>query len=76
MEPYQKVVVMVNGSDTGAMMRLDDGSSADGKVGNMHKYLGKADPDGARNLATFKEWVGHWTLKREDELKKIKPPEK
>lgn len=82
LESYQDVMVVVNGSDTGALMRrLDDGSSADGKVGNMHKYLGKTDPDRARNLATFKEWVGHWTLKRkkdmsEDELKKIKAPEK
>ena len=82
MESYQDVMVMVNGSDTGAMMRrLDDGTSADGKAGNMYKYLGKNDADRAKNLATFKEWVGHWTLKRkkdmsEDELKKIKAPEK
>lgn len=82
MQSYQDVMVMVNGSDTGALMRrLDDGSGADGKKGNMYNYLGKNDADRARNLATFKEWVGHWTLKRkkditEDELKKIKAPEK
>lgn len=45
------------------------------------KNLGKNDADRARNLATFKEWIAHWTLKRkkdisEDELKKIKAPEK
>src|SRR5512141_1364437 len=82
MESYSDVMVMVNGSDTGALMRrLDDGTSAGGKEGNMYKHLGKSDADRARNLATFKEWVGHWTLKRkkdisEDELKKIKAPEK
>jgi mono/diheme cytochrome c family protein len=82
MESYSDVMVMVNGSDTGALMRrLDDGTSADGKKGNMHNYLGKNDAERARNLATFKEWVGHWTLKRkkdvsEDELKKIKALEK
>jgi mono/diheme cytochrome c family protein len=82
MESYQDVMVMVNGSDTGALMRrLDDGTSADGKKGNMYNYLGKNDEDRAKNLAKFKEWVGHWSLKRkkditEDELKKIKAPEK
>jgi mono/diheme cytochrome c family protein len=82
LESYQDVMVMVNGSDTGALMRrLDDGTSAGGKVGNMHKYLGKDDAARAKNLATFKEWVGGWTLKRkkdisEDELKQIKAPEK
>jgi len=82
MESCRDVMVMVNGSDTGAIMRrLDDGTSADGKKGNTHNYLGKDDADRAKNLATFKEWVGHWTLKRkkdisEDELKKIKAPEK
>lgn len=82
LESYQDVMVMVNGSDTGALMRrLDDGTSAEGKKGNMYNYLGKNDEDRARNLARFKEWVGHWTLKRkkdigEDELKKIKAAEK
>lgn len=82
MESYSDVMVMVNGSDTGALMRrLDDGTGAGGKKGNMYNYLGKNDADRAKNLAVFKEWVGGWTLKRkkdasEAELKAIKAPEK
>jgi mono/diheme cytochrome c family protein len=82
MESYQDVMVLVNGSDTGAIMRrLDDGTGADGKKGNMYNYLGKNDADRAKNHAVFKEWVGGWTLKRkkdisEAELKAIKAPEK
>ena len=78
MESYQDVMVMVNGSDTGAIMqRLDDGA----KKGNMYNYLGKNDADRAKNHAVFKEWVGGWTLKRKkditpEELKAIKAPEK
>jgi hypothetical protein len=75
---YPDVMVMVNGSDTGAIMRrLDDGA----KKGNMYNYLGKNDADRAKNHAVFKEWVGGWTLKKkkeitEAELKAIKAPEK
>jgi mono/diheme cytochrome c family protein len=82
MESYQDVMVMVNGSDTGAMMRrLDDGTSTGGKKGNMYNYLGKNDEDRAKNHAVFKEWIGGWTLKRkkdisEAELEAIKAPEK
>ena len=82
MESYQDVMVMVNGSDTGAMMRrLDDGSGTGGKKGNMYVYLGKNDADRAKNHAVFKEWVGGWTLKRKkditpEELGAIKAPEK
>lgn len=82
MESYSDVMVMVNGSDTGAIMRrLDDGTGAGGKKGNMYNYLGKNDADRAKNHAVFKEWVGGWTLKRktditEAELKAIKAPEK
>lgn len=78
MESYQNVMVMVNGSDTGAMMRrLDDGA----KKGNMYNYLGKNDADRAKNHAVFKEWIGGWTLKRKkditpEELKAIKAAEK
>lgn len=78
MESYEDVMVMVNGSDTGAMMRrLDDGA----KKGNMYNYLGKNDADRAKNHAVFKEWIGGWTLKRKkditpEELKAIKAPEK
>ena len=78
MANYQDTMVMVNGSDTGAIMRrLDDGA----KKGNMYNYLGKNDADRAKNHAVFKEWIGGWTLKRKkditpEELKAIKAPEK
>jgi cytochrome c5 len=79
---YQDTLVMVNGSDTGAMMRrLDDGSNTGGKKGNMYAYLGKDDAERAKNHGVFKEWIGGWTLKRKkditpEELKGIKAPEK
>jgi len=82
MATYKDLMVLVNGADTGAIMRrLDDGTGAGGKKGNMYNYLGKNDADRAKNLAVFKEWVGGWTLKRkkditEAELKAIKAPEK
>jgi mono/diheme cytochrome c family protein len=78
---YKDTMVMVNGSDTGAIMRrLDDGTGG-GKKGNMYNYLGKNDADRAKNHAVFKEWIGGWTLKKkkeisEAELKAIKAPEK
>jgi mono/diheme cytochrome c family protein len=78
---YQDTMVMVNGSDTGAIMRRLDDGTAGGKKGNMYNYLGKNDADRAKNHAVFKEWVGGWTLKKkkeitEAELKAIKAPEK
>lgn len=81
MDTYDNLMVMVNGSDTGAVMRrLDDGSNTkDGKPGNMHKHLGKSDDERAANLALFKAWIGGWTLKRaaeisEDERRAILAP--
>lgn len=81
MDTYESLMVMVSGSDTGAVMRrLDDGSNTkDGKPGNMHKRLGKTDEERAANLALFKAWIGGWTLKRakdisEDERKAILAP--
>jgi mono/diheme cytochrome c family protein len=70
MDTYENLMVMVNGSDTGAIMRrLDDGANTkDGKPGNMHKYLGKDDAQRATNLALFKRWVGGWNLKRGNEI--------
>jgi hypothetical protein len=82
-DTYEKLMVMVNGSDTGALMRrLDDGkNAANGKPGNMYGYLGQTDMEKAKNLETIKKWIGGWTLKRrkditEDELKAIKALEK
>lgn len=70
MDTYDNLMVMVNGSDTGAMMRrLDDGTNTkDGKPGNMNKYLGKTDEERSAHLSRFKSWVGSWSLKRASEI--------
>ena len=82
-DTYANLKVLINGSDTGALMRrLDDGKSTkDGKPGNMYQYLGGTDQERAANLSVFKNWVGGWTLKRkaditEEEKKAIKALEK
>lgn len=70
MDDYENLVVVVNGSEAGALMRrLDNGENTDdGEPGNMYEYLGETDEEREENLETLKEWVGHWTLKRENEL--------
>lgn len=80
---YANLLVVVKGSDAGALMRrLDDGKNTkDGKPGNMNAYLGSTDAERSANLETFKKWVGNWTLKRKkdlgkEELEAIKAPEK
>jgi hypothetical protein len=82
-DSYTHLMVMVNGSDTGALMRrLDDGkNAANGKPGNMYVYLGQTDEERAKNLEVIKNWIGGWTLKRkkditEEELRAIKALEK
>lgn len=82
-DSYANLMVVVKGSDAGALMRrLDDGKNTkDGKPGNMHTHLGSTDAERSANLETFKKWVGSWTLKRKKELGKeelgaIKAPEK
>jgi len=82
-DTYAHLMVMVNGSDTGALMRrLDDGkNTTSGKPGNMYDYLGKNDGEKAKNLGTIKKWIGGWTLKRnkditEEERKAIRALEK
>jgi len=82
-DTYGNLMVMVKGSDAGALMRrLDDGKNTkDGKPGNMYADLGSADAERSANLETFKKWVGSWSLKRkkelsEEELEAIKAPEK
>jgi hypothetical protein len=83
MDDYASLMLFVNGSDAGALMRrLDDGKNTkDGKPGNMYNYLGKDAHERAEHLAKVKQWVGHWTLKRrkelsDSELKAISAPEK
>ena len=83
LDTYPHLLVVVKGSDAGALMRrLDDGKNTkDGKPGNMHAHLGSTDAERGANLETFKKWVGGWTLKRKKELGKeeleaIKAPEK
>ena len=82
-DSYKELIVVVKGSDAGALMRrLDDGKNTkDGKPGNMYAYLGSTDAERAANLETFKKWVGSWNLKRKKDLSKeeldaIKAPEK
>ncbi len=69
-DTYADLMVLVKGSDAGALMRrLDDGkNTADGKPGNMYNLLGKTDEQRAERLAVMKKWVGNWTLKRRSEL--------
>jgi mono/diheme cytochrome c family protein len=83
MADYKSVMVMVNGSDAGALMRrLDDGKNTkDGKPGNMYNYLGKDAHERAERLEKVKQWVGSWSLKRRNELsdgelKAISAPER
>lgn len=70
---YDDLMILVNGSDAGALMRrLDDGKSAqDSKPGNMNVYLGKNDEERAQRLEVFKKWVGNWTLKRRKDLSDV-----
>jgi len=83
MDTYANLMVFVNGSDTGALMRrLDDGKNTkDGKPGNMNRFLGATESERAANFGVIKNWVGGWTLSRkkditEAELKAIKALEK
>jgi cytochrome c5 len=83
MGDYASLMVMVNGTDAGALMRrLDDGKNTkDGKPGNMYNYLGKDARERAERLQKVKQWVGSWSLKRRNELsdaelKAISAPEK
>lgn len=83
MDTYSNLMIFVNGSDTGALMRrLDDGKNTkDGKPGNMYNRLGRTEDERVANLKVIKDWVGGWTLKRKkditaDELKAIKALEK
>ena len=82
MTTYEEVTIFVNGDDAGALMRrLDDGSNtADGNPGNMNIYLGETDEARKENLSLFRQWVGHWTLKRsgdltEEDMEKFNIPE-
>ena len=83
LDTYPHLMVVVKGSDAGALMRrLDDGKNTkDGKPGNMHAQLGSSDAERAANLETFRNWAGNWTLKRKKELSKeeldaIRAPER
>ena len=69
-DTYENLMVVVNGSDLGALMRrLDDGTNTkDKKPGNMHEHLGETPEERTANLSIFKKWVGGWTLKRKAEV--------
>ena len=66
MDSYTYLVYFTGWPDTGALMRRLD----DAKPGNMYEHLGDTDQERQKNLATFKSWVGGWTLKRFDALTK------
>lgn len=70
MDTHAHLVHFTGWPDTGALMRrLDDGKGRkDGKPGSMYGYLGSDEAERQKNLALFKAWVGHWTLKRLPEL--------
>lgn len=72
MDTYSHLIFYTAWPDTGALMRrLDDGKNTkDGKPGNMYQYLGDSEEERQKNLNVFKEWVGHWTLKRWKEITK------
>ena len=60
MDTYADLVFYVGWPDTGALMRrLDDGkTAADGKPGNMYRYLGDTEEERQKNLNLYKEWIG------------------
>lgn len=72
MNSYSHLVFFTAWPDTGALMRrLDDGKSGkEGKPGNMYRHLGSSEEERQKNLALFKGWVGHWSLKRWNEISK------
>lgn len=67
---YENLTVVVNGAEAGALMRrLDNGENKEnGEPGNMYQYLGATDEEREEKLEVLKEWVGHWSMKRENEL--------
>jgi hypothetical protein len=88
MDTYTTFMGYVVWPATGAVMRrLDDGSAAGGKPGNMYKYLGETDAERAENLKKVKAWLGEgaWNLNRfkaregvpgvsKEQLEKVKAP--
>ncbi|MBI5101084.1 MAG: cytochrome C [Nitrospirae bacterium] len=66
MDSYTNLIYFIGWPDSGAVMRrLDDGKNTkEGKPGNMYQYLGSTDEERQKNLASFKQWVGNWNLKR------------
>ncbi len=66
MDTYSHLIFYTAWPDTGSLMRrLDDGrNTKDGKPGNMYQHLGATEEERQKNLASFKAWVGNWTLKR------------
>jgi hypothetical protein len=70
LDTFSHLVGMIGWPDTGLIQRnIDDGGEG-GKPGKMYEYLGSNDEERKKNLALFKGWVGHWTLKRWPEVTK------
>jgi len=72
MDTYSHLIFYTAWPDTGSLMRrLEDGKNTkDGKPGNMYQHLGATEDERQKNLASFKLWVGNWTLKRWAEITK------
>ena len=77
LDTYSHLVGLIGWPDTGFIQRnIDDGGNS-GKPGKMYQYLGSSEEERQENLALFKSWTGHWTLKRwpemtKDELDRLK----
>ena len=71
MDSYSLLISFVGWPESGALMRrLDDGSKADKKAGNMYENLGATEAERKANLEKFKGWVGNWNLKRAKDVTK------
>lgn len=68
LDTYSHLVGLIGWPDAGFVQRnIDDGGES-GKPGKMYKYLGSSEEERQKNLALFKSWTGHWTLKRWPEV--------
>lgn len=72
MDSYTYLTSFIVWPDTGSLMRaLDDGRNRKNKKpGKMYKHLGKTEEERQKKLKLFKGWIGHWTLKEWDEIRK------
>ena len=77
LDTYSHLVGLIGWPDSGLVQRNIDDGGENGKPGKMYQYLGSSEEERQENLALFKSWTGHWTLKRwpemtKDELDRLK----